>query len=142
MILKSTRPVLASLSQTSLEEGGSNADRRCVQEEGTQTVCGMEGPKDSYTWEAAQGLTSLKGQLGLNSLHTPGKTQALGLNVHLERGVIDTWAGKQEEKRPRPWSEAQSQIRVQNAWTTACEVRGGDKTKLGMDSIQVRTSTL
>ena len=59
MILKSTRLVLASLSQTSLEEGASNADRRCVQEEGTQTVCGMEGPKDSYTWEAAQGLTSL-----------------------------------------------------------------------------------
>lgn len=81
----------------------------------------MEGPEDSYTGKAGQGLINLKGQMGLNSLHAPGKTQALGLKVGLERGIHGL--GNIKKK----------------AWTMGVE---GSKTNLGMDSIQVRTSTM
>lgn len=69
----------------------------------------MEGPEDSYSQKAGQVLISLKGQLGLNSLHAPGETQALGLNVGLERGLHGlrnkekSGVPNQSTKKHGPW---------------------------------------
>lgn len=91
-------------------------------------MCGMEGPEVCYTQDAGQGLSSLKGQLGLNSLHTPGKTQALSLNVHLER-VIHGLGNR--EKRGHDLGVKQS-LQSENKKMDRGRRGGGGGTKLGI----------